>query len=152
MIVGNIKNFKDVKFENENINKAFEFIYNNDLLALPEGKTVIDGENLWVNRSTYYGKDIDSCKIENHNYYLDLQLVIKGAEGFGYVNIDRAGLEVSVPYDEKKDKTNYVGPLDGIIVLHDGDFALVWPEDLHEPLIKHNDEIIEKAVFKIKIK
>lgn len=152
MIIGNIKNFKNVKFENDNINKAFEFIYNNDLLALPEGKTVIDGDNLWVNRSTYYGKYIENCKIENHNCYLDLQLVIKGAEGFGYVNIDRVGLEVSVPYDEKKDKTNYVGPLDGIIVLYDGDFALVWPEDLHEPLIKHNDEIIEKAVFKIKIK
>lgn len=152
MIIGNIKNFKNVKFENDNINKAFEFIYNNDLLALPEGKTIIDGDNLWVNRSTYYGKDIENCKIENHNCYLDLQLVIKGAEGFGYVNIDRVGLEVSVPYDEKKDKTNYVGPLDGIIVLRDGDFALVWPEDLHEPLIKHNDEIIEKAVFKIKIK
>ena len=151
MIIGNIKNFKDIKFENEYINKAFEFIYNNDLLNLPEGKTVIDGDNLWVNRSTYYGKNIDECKIENHNHYLDLQLVIKGAEGFGYVHIDREGLEISVPYDAKKDKTNYVGPLDGVIVLHDGDFALVWPEDLHEPLIKFNEEIIEKAVFKIKI-
>ena len=152
MIIGNIKNFKNVKFDNDNINKAFEYIYNNDLLSLPCGKTVIDGENLWVNRSAYVGKIEEECKIENHNDYLDLQLVLKGVESFGYVHIDRKGIVASTEYDAVKDKTNYVGKVDGIIELYDGDFALVWPEDLHQPQIKCNEEIIEKAVFKIKIK
>ena len=140
------------KFDNEYINAVFEFIYKNDLLALPNGKTVIDGENVWVNRSSYVGKEKEECKIENHHNYLDLQLVIKGVEGIGYVHIDRNGVKEMAPYDSVKDKCNFVGDVDGIIYLHDGDFVLVWPEDLHQPQIKYNDEIIEKAVFKIKIK
>lgn len=151
MVVGKIEDFFNVKFENENINKAFEFIKTHDLLALSEGKTVIDGTNLWVNRSTYVGKDIEDCKFESHDKYLDLQLVIKGVEGIGYVDRDRAGLLESAPYDGIKDKTNYKGEPDGIIYLHDHQFALVWPNDVHMPLIKVNDEKIEKAVFKIKL-
>lgn len=151
MIIGKIKDFKSKDFTHPNIKKAFEFIESNDLLELKEGKTVIDGDNVWVNRSSYIGKDISECKLENHNNYLDLQLVIKGKEGFGYVDLSREGLVETAPYDKIKDKTNYKGPLDGTIILHDEQFALVWPNDVHMPLIKVNDEIIEKAVFKIKI-
>lgn len=151
MIVGKIEDFFNVKFENENINKTFEFIKTHNLLELPEGKTIIDGDNLWVNRSSYYGKPQEECKIESHNHYLDLQLVIKGIEGMGYVDRNREGLIETLPYDAKKDKTNYKGNLDGIIYLHDNQFALVWPNDLHMPLIKANDELIQKAVFKIKL-
>lgn len=151
MIVGKVEDFFNVKFENENINKAFEFIKTHNLLELAEGKTVIDGDNLWVNRSSYVGKPLEECKIESHDNYLDLQLVIQGVEGMGYVDRRREGLVETAPYDAKKDKTNYKGELDGIINLHDNQFVLVWPNDLHMPLIKVNDEIIQKAVFKIKL-
>lgn len=151
MVIGKIEDFLNVKFENPNINKAVEFIREHDLLSLPEGKTIIDGDKVWVNRSSYVGKEFKDCKIESHDNYLDLQLVIKGIEGFGYVDRDRKGLEITVPYDEKKDKTNYKGELDGVINLHNGQFALVWPNDLHMPSIKVNDDIIQKAVFKIKL-
>lgn len=151
MIVGNLKDFKNVKFENENINKAFKFIYENNLLELPLGKTDIDGDNVWVNRMSYVGKEEELCKLENHHNYLDLQLVLSGIEGMGYVHIDRAFVKMDGEYDAVKDKANFVGPLDGIIKLHSNDFVIVWPSDLHMPLIKVNDDQIEKAVFKIKI-
>ena len=151
MIVGNLKDFRNVKFENENINKAFKFIYENNLLELPIGKTDIDGDNVWVNRMSYAGKEEELCKLENHHNYLDLQLVLSGAEGMGYVHIDRIGVEIIGEYDSVKDKANFIGPLDGIIKLYSNDFVIVWPNDLHMPLIKVNDDQIEKAVFKIKI-
>ena len=151
MIVGKLKDFNSKDFTHENIKKAFEFIETHNLLDLPSGKTVIDGDNVWVNRSSYVGKPIEECKWENHNNYLDLQLVIKGIEGFAYVDLDRVGLTPTGPYDAVKDKTNFKGESDGIIYLHEGQFAIIWPNDVHMPLIKVNDEIIEKAVFKIKI-
>ena len=151
MIVGNLKDFKNVKFENENINKAFKFIYENNLLELPLGKTDIDGDNVWVNRMSYVGKEEELCKLENHHNYLDLQLVLSGVEGMGYVHIDRVFVKMVGEYDAVKDKANFVGPLDGIIKLYSNDFVIVWPSDLHMPLIKVNDDQIEKAVFKIKI-
>lgn len=151
MIIGKLKDFNKDSFAHENIKKAFEFIETHNLLELKEGKTVIDGDNVYVNRMSYVGKPVEECKWENHNKYLDLQLVIKGVEGFQYVDLQREGLVATTPYDEVKDKTNFKGEADGIIYLHDGQFAIVWPSDVHMPLIKVNDEIIEKAVFKIKI-
>lgn len=151
MIIGKLEDFKSSDFAHENIKKAFDFIATHDLLSLPEGKTVVDGDNVWVNRSNYVGREFANCKIEGHEKYLDLQIVLKGVEGFGYVHKDREGLTVTFPYDEVKDRANYAGPLDGIIDLHDHEFALVWPNDLHMPLIKRNDEVIQKAVFKIKL-
>jgi YhcH/YjgK/YiaL family protein len=150
MIIGNIKDFKPEYFTSANIKKAIEYANTHDLLSLPEGKTVIDGDNLYVNRSSYVGKRFEDAKIEGHEHYLDLQLVLKGEEGMGYVDKRKEGL-VATPYDEVKDRTNYTGKLDGIINLRSGFFALVFPNDLHQPCLKVNDEKIEKAVFKIKI-
>jgi YhcH/YjgK/YiaL family protein len=151
MIIGNIKDFKPEYFTSPNIKKAIEWANSHDLLNLQPGKTVIDGDNLWVNRQSYVGKKFEEAKIEGHEKYLDLQLVLKGVEGMGYVDKRKAGLTVTSPYDEVKDKANYEGQLDGIINLRENFFALVFPEDLHKPCLKVNDEVIEKAVFKIKI-
>ena len=69
----------------------------------------------------------------------------------GYVNIGRQGVKQVGDYDPIKDKANFDGPLDAIINLEANDFVIVWPSDLHMPLIKVDEEQIEKAVFKIKI-
>ena len=151
MVIGSINDFKPSDFSySKNIMKAIEYIKSHDLLSLENGKHIINGDNVYLNRSSYVCKDIKDCKIEGHNKYLDLQLVLKGTEGMGYVDIRKEGL-IATPYDEIKDKTNYKGELDGIINLRSSFFALVFPNDLHMPLIKVNDEVVEKAVIKIKI-
>ncbi len=150
-----IENIEDVKVEefaySKNIQKAVEFMKTHDLLSLPAGKTLIDGTDVYVNRSSYIGKNIEDAKIEGHNNYLDIQLVLKGEEGMGYVDSRKEGLKVTTPYDPVKDRANYEGKVDGIINLRAGFFALVFPHDLHQPCIKVNDEMVEKAVFKVKI-
>ena len=152
MVIESIEDIRLDEFSySKNIQTALRYIKEHDLLGLPAGKIVIDGDNVYANRSSYIGKEKEACKIEGHDKYLDLQLVIKGVESFGYVDKRRETLTVSEPYNEVKDKTNYVGPLDGVVTLHSGFFALVFPNDLHAPCIKYNDEIIEKIVFKIKI-
>ena len=54
-----------------------------------------------------------------------------------------------------KDLSTYKGistSLDEFIyVLKDGGFAIVFPEDVHRPGIRINDQEIEKVVIKIKI-
>jgi YhcH/YjgK/YiaL family protein len=154
MIIGNIVDYKPEQFTSKNLQKAFAFIQKaglNGLLALPEGKTVIEENELWVNRSAYIGKRFEDCKIEGHEKYMDIQIVLAGEEGIGYVSKREKGLTVSVPYDPVKDRANYTGQLDGIINLQGGFFALVFPDDLHQPCIKVNDETIEKAVLKVRI-
>jgi len=152
MVIANIKDVKKEDFVySKNIMTAIEFLQTHDMLSFENGKIEVDGANVYINRSSYIGRDIENCKIEGHEKYLDLQLVLDGEEGMGYVDKRKEGLEISVPYTPEKDKANYVGQLDGIINLRSGFFALVFPNDLHEPCIKVNDKIIQKAVAKIKI-
>ena len=52
-------------------------VLNNDLLALPKGKTIVDGDNVFINRDTYVAKPLEECFYENHENYMDLQIVLK---------------------------------------------------------------------------
>lgn len=152
MVIANINDVKKEDFAySKNIMKAIEFIQSYDLLSMESGKIIVDGDNVYINRSSYIGKDINDCKIEGHNNYLDLQLVLKGKEKMGYVDKRKEGLVVTNEYNIVKDKANYSGEVDGYITLRDGFFALVFPNDLHQPCIKVDDNMIEKAVAKIKI-
>lgn len=157
MITGNIKDFSKKDFAySKNLEVAFDFINEKGLeglLALPSGKTLIkeDGE-VYVNRQSYIGKEFKDAKIEGHDKWLDIQIVLKGVEDIGYVDKRKYDASnITVPYDEVKDKTNYEGKLDAIVRCEGGYFCLVYPNDLHKPCIKVNDEIIEKAVLKVKI-
>ena len=157
MIVGNIKDFgkKDFPYS-KNLQLAFEYLNEKGvegLLKLESGKHLIkeDGE-VYLNRSSYVGKEFKDAKIEGHEKWLDIQLVLAGDENVGYVDKRKYSEEnITVPYNPEKDKANYQGDLDAVIHLTSGYFVLVYPNDLHKPCIKVNDNIIEKAVVKVKI-
>jgi YhcH/YjgK/YiaL family protein len=151
MVIGNLRDFSPKDFKDKNIQTAFTYLKGHDLLALPLGKTVIDGDKVILNRQSYLGKTEQDAKIEGHSHHLDLQIVLKGVERFGYVNKERSTIKETSSYDPAKDRTNYEGALDGEIDLHEGDFALVYPEDLHKAGVDVNGQTIEKAVFKIAI-
>jgi YhcH/YjgK/YiaL family protein len=157
MIVGNIKDYSARDFAySKNLQAAFNFIQEKGLeglLALPAGKTVVtENGEVYVNRSSYVGKNFADAKIENHNKWLDIQIVLKGVEDIGYVDLRKYNeSNITAAYDEVKDKTNYEGELDAVVRTAGGYFVLVFPNDLHKPCIKVNDEVIEKAVFKVKI-
>lgn len=157
MIVSNIVDIKKDEFAySKNLTIAFEYLQKlglDGLLKLESGKHIIkeDGE-VYLNRSSYVGKEFKDAKIEGHEKWLDIQIVLKNAEEIGYVDKRKYNeSNITVPYSTEKDKTNYEGPLDGTIKVTDGFFCLVFPNDLHKPCIKVNDEIIEKAVVKVKI-
>ncbi|MDE6584668.1 MAG: YhcH/YjgK/YiaL family protein [Anaeroplasmataceae bacterium] len=150
MIVGKLRDIKRYKGLSKNIDTAIDFILNNDLMALPKGKTEIDGKNVYVNRDTYVARPLEECYFENHEHYLDLQIVLKGKELFGYTDISNPSLQVTTPYNTDKDVTKYSASDAVYFVLEEG-FALVYKEDIHLAKGKVDDELVEKAVIKIKV-
>lgn len=157
MVVGHINDFTSKDFSySKNLQIAFDYINKKGLeglLSLKTGKTMLkdDGE-VYLNRQSYVGKKFEDAKIEGHDKWLDIQIVLKNKEGIGYVDKRKYDAKnITVPYDSVKDKTNYEGELDGVITTEAGYFVLVYPNDLHKPCIKLNDEVIEKAVIKVKI-
>lgn len=150
MIVGKLKDIKRYKGIHKNIDDAIDYVLNNDLLLLPKGKTVVN-ENVYINRDTYVAKSLEECFFENHEHYLDLQIVLKGKELFGYTDISNPSLQVTTPYNADKDVTKYSASSDTIYITLEEGFALVFNEDIHLAKAKVNDEIVEKAVIKIRI-
>ena len=152
MIVGKLKDIAHYKGLSKNIDTAIDFVLTHDLLALPKGKTLIDGDNVYVNRDTYVARPLEECYFEGHDKYLDMQIVLKGKEGFGYTDITDPGLVVTTPYNKEKDVTKYQNKATNeiYITLEEG-YALVFPEDIHLAKLDVDGKIIEKAVIKIKL-
>ena len=150
MIVGKLVDLYRYKGIAKNIDTAIDYILNNDLMALPKGKTIVDGDNVFINRDTYVAKPLEECFFENHENYMDLQIVLKGKEVFAYTHISNPTLKVTTPYNEVKDVTKYSAEGAVFFTLEEG-FALVYTEDIHLAKCKADDNIVEKAVVKIKI-
>lgn len=150
MIIGKLEDLYRYKGIAKNIDTAIDYIQTHDLLALPKGKTVVDGDNVFINRDTYVAKPLEECFFENHEKYMDMQIVLKGQEVFAYTHISNPTLEVTTPYNIEKDVTKYSCE-GGVFFTLENAFALVYTEDVHLAKCKANDDIVEKAVIKIKI-
>ena len=152
MIVGKLVDLYRYKGISKNIDTAIDFILNNDLMALPKGKTEIDGKNVYVNRDTYVARPLEECFFENHENYIDIQIVLKGQEVIGYTHISNPDLKVTTPYNPEKDVTKYnYDPKGAVFFTLEEGFALVFTEDAHLAKLMANDGIVEKAVVKVKI-
>lgn len=157
MIVNHIDDLFEEEFVySKNLQFVVKFIKEKGLdgiLAYENGKyTLTSDGGVKLNRSSYVGKEKDVARLENHDKWLDLQLVLDNVEDIGYCDKRKVQEKnITVPYNEEKDVTFYSAPLDATIRLTKGFFVLVYPNDLHKPCIKVNDKVIQKAVFKIKI-
>ena len=150
MIVGKLVDLYRYKGIAKNIDTAIDYILNNDLMALPKGKTIVDGDNVFINRDTYVANPIEKCFFENHEHYLDLQIVLKGKELFGYTDISNPSIQVTTPYNTEKDVTKYSATENTVFFVLEEGFALVFNEDIHLAKAKVNEELVEKAVVKIR--
>ena len=156
MIVGKLVDLYRYKGIAHNIDTAIDYLLSHDLMALPKGKTVVDGDNVYINRDTYVARPLNECFFENHENYIYLQIVLKGKEVIGYTHITNPSLKVTTEYNDVKDVTKYNGDdpskVEGAVyfTLEEG-FALVYTEDVHLAKCKADDEIVEKVVVKVKI-
>jgi len=152
MIVGKLCDLYRYKGIAKNIDTAIDWILNTDLLALPKGKIVVDGANVYANRDTYVARPLEECFFENHENYIDIQIVLKGKEVIGYTHISNPTLVKTVEYNAEKDVTKYnYDPKGAVFFTVEEGFALVYTEDVHLAKCKADDEIVEKLVVKVKI-
>lgn len=149
MIIGKLKDIGQYKGISSNLDNAIDYIVNTDLSALENGKSEIDGDRIKLIKDEYVARDFSDCYFEGHRKYIDIQIVLKGKEYFGYSDIK--SLQSGVEYNVEKDLEKFVGDLETKYLMSDNSFAIVFPEDIHMPKIKINDEKVEKLVFKVKL-
>ena len=149
MITGNIKDAEKYYSVNPHFKEVFEFLKTID--EQPMGN--FNFENFNGGKSEPETSDLDKDGnervLEAHRDYLDIHYVIKGAEGFGYSRCDI--LEAVTEYNKEQDYVLLKGEKNKII-LHEGDFCIVFPEDAHTPCMSGGDDSkLQKTVIKIKL-
>ena len=113
--------------------KAFAYLKEHDLAALPNGKINLDGDNLTVAVTEGSTRELDKTQWESHQKYIDLQYIARGKEKMGLNKL--AQLVVTQPYNPAKDVANYTG--DGnYYTAEPGTFYLFFPPDAHRPPLR----------------
>ncbi len=145
MIIDTLDNLKNYESLNPLFKDVVEFLKSNDLNVLGEGKTMINGADLFVNIQVAKGKTREEAKLETHKKMIDIQIPLSTSETFGYTPL--CGLP-DAEYNAEKDITKYEGLADTYVTLKPGEFAIFFPQDGHAPCVSE-EATIRKAIFKV---
>lgn len=148
MITDTMKNFVRYRGLHPNLDTAIDWMQYNNLSQLPNGKIVIDGENVFVNIMDADLRKSDDATFEIHHLYADLQIDIEGEEYWECSSDDIA--------ESNFDVTNDIGFFSGSAyangILGNGRFVIFFPGEPHKPSCQTTTcRHLRKAVFKIKI-
>ncbi len=150
MIFDNLNNMEQYYKLNENFKIGFEFLLNNDLKSLKDGKYQIKGDEVFANIQSLTTKEKSQKKWEAHKKYIDIQYVISGKECMGYGIYE--DFKTSEKYDEIKDVEFLEGEKYNYINVEENEFVIFYPNDVHAPMLcVENPEQIKKVIVKIAI-
>ena len=131
MILDTLPNLALYSELSPHLSTAAVFLATHDLAALPAGRVEIDGDDVYANVSDYDTHDPAPERFEAHRSYVDLQLVVSGAERVGIAPRTPC-LEVVQPYDEARD-IEFVRAEGESVPLYAGQFLVLFPHEAHQP-------------------
>lgn len=148
MIIDSITGFERYLNQHPAFEKAFKFLRSQNMEALFTGRYDIDGDNVFALVSEEEGKALEEAKLEVHDSYIDIQLLISGSETMGWK--DRARCNVGAgEYNDAKDVAFYDDEPDAFFVLEPMNIAVFFPHDAHAPMI--GEGMIKKVVVKVRV-
>ena len=148
MIIDKLENLQQYAALNPFFPKVIEFLKNNDLKSLENGKHIIDGADCFINVMDTKGKTKEEAVMETHNNMLDIQIPLDEDETYGYTLTE---LLPEFPYNAEKDVTKYPGVMaESFVTCHPGMMAIFLPQDGHQPCIGTAANI-HKAVVKVRV-
>ena len=149
MIIDSIKNAQKYYDVHPSFKAAFEA-----LKAItdetPDEKITVDGDNIFINLSTYTNKNVKDCLFESHKKYIDIQFVLRGSE-----IIDVCDTDTLKATDDRLD-TDDIAFYENTDVfstayLTEGEFTVLFPGEAHRPCVAPDGKGVKvrKAVAKI---
>lgn len=147
MIVDVLANSERIEGLNPFFKAVFDYIKTHDLTGMPAGRIDIAGNNAYIKIEDARGRKVEEAVYERHDEYIDIQMPLSGAEGYGWKAKSLLG-EERAPYDAAGDFTFYRDPVKFVFTLVPGEFVIFFPEDAHAPCI--GEGVIRKMVVKVK--
>ena len=148
MILDSLKNAALYYGVNPRMQRAFEAIASTDWTAMEPGIHEIDGKDIYVNVMERELKTREAAKLEVHDEYIDVQVLISGTqESFGWS--ERAALkQPKGEFDTEKDIQLFDDVPQTYYTLRPGQFTILFPEDGHAPMV--GEGVVRKIIFKVR--
>lgn len=130
------------------LKKAFQYIASTDWQAIEAGIHELDGRDIFVNVMEVDLKKPVDAKLEIHNAYLDIQVLIRGErEDFGWS--PRAVVRKPLgEFDAEKDIQLFDDVPQTYYTLLPGQFTILLPEDAHAPMVGEGK--VKKIIVKVR--
>lgn len=148
MIVSNLQNSRRVESLHPLFKTLFDYVKSHDLLHADLGRIEIKGEELFVNNVNPECVAAEKQVLELHRDYIDVHILLEGAERIGWKAIEDLTTEVK-PYEKEGDCALYSDAPTTFVDLLPGQFMIVYPEDPHAPVIGEGK--IRKLIAKVKL-
>lgn len=129
MIYDKLSNLKNYIGMNENLDTAINYIMKNDLKSLPLGRTVVDGDKVYINVMEIETKDSSEVKFEVHKKYFDIHIDLIGKEKLEIGDLNAGCTE----YDEEGDCCFSDTTTVNTSLLDETSFCLCYTLEPHKP-------------------
>ena len=128
--------------------RAFELIGSTDWTAVEPGIHELDGRDIYVNVMDVDLKRKPDAKLEVHNEYIDIQVLIRGEEeSFGWSErrelkkpLGEFSVENDIQLFDDVPQTYYT--------MRPGQFTVLFPEDGHAPMV--GEGTVRKIIVKVR--
>ncbi len=149
MIFDSLKNSALYENVHPRMKRAFELIATTDWSSMEPGVHELDGRDIYVNLSDRDLKKKADAKLEVHNDYIDIQVLLSGSEeSFGWS--ERKDLaKPQAPFNAEKDIQLFDDEPQTYYTLRPGQFTILFPEDGHAPLVGEGH--VRKAILKVRL-
>lgn len=145
MIIGTLADSARIESLHPLFKQVFDYIKSHDLLHAPLERIELDGERLFINNVLAKAKTEQEQPLEAHRRYLDIHVLLEGKERIGWRALEDCA-EPREPFNEADDYMLIDQRATAYVDLQPGQFAIVYPEDAHAPLIGEGE--IRKLIVK----
>lgn len=148
MIVTNLENSSRIEQLHPLFKQLFDYVKSHDLLCAPLGRIELDGERLFINNVEPECMPADKQVLEVHRKYIDVHILLEGRECIGWKAMEDV-VDETKSYTFEDDCALYGDTPTCFIDLLPGQCCIVYPEDLHAPVIGKGK--IRKLIAKVLI-
>lgn len=130
-----------------NLDTAIRFLQETDLTTLPEGRTEIDGDNVFLNVMEACARPEEELQFEVHRYHMDIQIDLSGTERIATGDRRQAAL---LHYNPQADLSFVRCPKLADCEIGTGNFILCMAGEPHMPgILTDAGPSLKKCVVKI---
>jgi len=147
MILCSIPEFRRYTALHPGFARVAAFLEDADLRSLPEGRTEIQSEDLFVIAAPE-AHPRPEAPLEAHRRFIDVQVVLSGTDTMGWAPLSGC-VAVTTPYDAEKDILFFGEKPLSWVAVPQGHLAVFFPEDVHAPLTGGGGPV-HKLVFKVR--